>query len=69
MANIVIHLSDNQFERLKEMACRLNVSVEELASAKVLDLLKGTDKQFEQAAHYVLNKNAELYRRLARPAT
>lgn len=65
MTTLAIQLPDSHAERLRVMAQRLNVTPEELASAKVLDMLQGADDQFERAARYVLAKNAELYRRLA----
>ena len=51
--------------QLGEVAARLNVSVNELATAAVRDLLTRTDEEFERVATRVLEKNRELYRRLA----
>jgi hypothetical protein len=51
--------------KLAEEARRLNVSAEELAAAAVRDLLGQRDADFERAATRVLEKNRELYRRLA----
>jgi hypothetical protein len=65
MATLALRLPDDKAERLAELARRLNVSVEELATAGVLDLLAKPDERFEEAARYVLQKNAELYQRLA----
>ena len=44
---------------------RLNVSVNDLAMAAVRDLIARPDEEFERAAARVLEKNRELYRRLA----
>ena len=52
-------------QKLAEEARRLNVSAEELAAAAVHDLLGQRDADFERAATRVLEKNRELYRRLA----
>lgn len=52
-------------EQLKEAAERLNVSADELAAAAVRDLVAGSDEEFSQVAVRVLEKNRELYRRLA----
>lgn len=60
-----LELDEQQIRRLQEAACRLNVSVNELAKAAINDLLAKPEKDFEQAARHVLKKNAELYRRLA----
>jgi antitoxin FitA len=65
MTTIAIQLPDDQAERLVSVAQRLQVTVEQLAAAGVLDLLAVPDEQFNQAAREVLEKNAELYRRLA----
>ena len=65
MTTIEIELPDDQVKRLTSAAQRLQVSVEQLAAAGVLNLLATPDHQFNQAAKEVLEKNAELYRRLA----
>jgi len=51
--------------RLAAVAARLNVSAEELATAALRDLLAQEEADFEVAASRVLDKNRELYRRLA----
>jgi antitoxin FitA len=65
MVTIAIQLPDEQAARLAELAARFHLSPEQLAAAQVLDLLSRPDDRFEQAARFVLEKNAELYRRLA----
>ena len=52
-------------QRLREVASRLGVSPEDLARMSVEELLARPDEKFEEAARHVLEKNAELYRRLA----
>lgn len=53
-------------QRLQEVARRLNVSVNELATAAINNLLSNSESEadFERATARVLSKNAELYRRL-----
>jgi hypothetical protein len=65
MTTITIHLPNDQAERLAALAHRLQLSVEELATAKVQELLEQPDEQFQQYLRRVLEKNRELYRRLA----
>jgi hypothetical protein len=65
MSTITIQLSEAQADRLAKAALRRNVSVEELAKAILLDLTAQPDDDFNLAAKYVFDKNAELYRRLA----
>lgn len=60
-----LELDEQQVQRLQEAARRLNVSVHDLAIAAINDLLAKSDDDFDRAATRVLNKNAELYRRLA----
>jgi len=52
-------------QQLAETAKRLNVSADELAAAAVRDLVAGSDEEFSRVAARVLEKNRELYRRLA----
>ena len=60
-----IDLSGPQAERLQQQAARLGVLPQDLARAAVLDLLAEQGEEFEALAARVLEKNRELYRRLA----
>jgi hypothetical protein len=60
-----VEITEAEKAKLAEEARRLNVSAEDLAAAAVQDLLGQRDADFEQAAARVLEKNRELYRRLA----
>lgn len=62
---VAIELPSAQATQLENEAKRLGLSVEELARAAVTDLLAAPDAAFQAAAARVLNKNLELYRRLA----
>ncbi len=62
---IAIELSANQALALADSAERLQVSEAELATAAVRDLVAQPRAHFDAAAEQVLNKNQELYRRLA----
>jgi hypothetical protein len=61
---LAVELPPAQAEKLREEANRLGLPPEELARAAVLDLLSTPDDEFHAAAR-VLEKNKELYRRLA----
>lgn len=50
---------------LGAIAARLNVSIDDLATAAVRDLVTRPDDEFERVANRILDKNRELYRRLA----
>lgn len=60
-----VELTESQIEALRERAKSLGISVEQLASAAIADLVGQPAADFESAARRVLSKNAELYRRLA----
>jgi len=62
---IAIELSDHQAQALSEAAARLQVPEAELASSAVRDLLAHLSADFEAAAQRLLEKNQDLYRRLA----
>jgi len=65
MTTLTIPISDQLSERLKELASREGVSSEALARAGLEDWLTRCRPDFLEAARHVLNKNKELYRRLA----
>lgn len=65
MTTMRIDLSDEQAHRLEQMAMRLGVDPGILVQISVRQMLAQPDKAFEEAASEVLEKNAELYRRLA----
>ena len=65
MTTITITLPDDRLLKLKERATRLSVSPEELVRVSIEELLSRPDEAFQRAVNHVLEKNAELYRRLA----
>jgi antitoxin FitA len=65
MNSITISLSDEDWAKLQEKANGVGISVEELVRTSVEELITRPDSAFEQAADYVLKKNAELYERLS----
>ncbi len=65
MSSITITLSDDHLAKLREIATRYNVKPEDLARVSIEELLTRPEESFQQAADYILHKNAELYRRLA----
>ena len=65
MTSITIALPDDRLEQLQELAKQLNISTEEPVRISIDELLSKPDSDFQQAAEFVLDKNDELYRRLA----
>ncbi|AKD55205.1 hypothetical protein [Spirosoma radiotolerans] len=64
MATIQLTLPDQQLSALKAKAESVNLSVDELLKQTIESLVEPSSAQ-EQAMAYVLNKNKELYERLA----
>jgi hypothetical protein len=65
MTTITVPLSEEQLAQLRVWAQRAGLPPEEYLRRRVEQLLDRPDESFRQAAAYVLQKNAELYRRLA----
>ena len=65
MASITINLSDEQLQKLKQLAQEKGVAAEDLLRYSIEEWLNYPKSDFVQASSYVLQKNAELYRRLA----
>ncbi|AFZ49526.1 hypothetical protein [Dactylococcopsis salina] len=65
MTYITIDLSDSQFQKLQNLARVHGIATEVLLKASLEDWLNLQKGDFVNAADYVLEKNAELYRRLA----
>ncbi len=65
MTTITITLADDRIAKLREIAARFGVTVEDLARVGLEEFLSRPDETFQQALEHVLRKNAELYRRLA----
>ena len=64
MTTVTVTLPDERLLKLKELAGSLGVSLEELVRVSIEELLTRPEEAFKQATDYVLEKNAELYRRL-----
>ena len=65
MTMITIPLSDERLVQLRSLAEQTGLTPEQFLRRRVEQLLDRPDEHFRQAAAYVLQKNAELYRRLA----
>jgi hypothetical protein len=62
---LTVDLTGPQEQAFAEVAGRLRLRPEDLAAALVRDLVSTPSAEFESAAKRVLDKNAELYRRLS----
>lgn len=65
MSTITITVPDERLSRLEDRAADLGITVEELVKMSLDELLAKTDEAFEQAVNRVMEKNQDLYERLA----
>jgi antitoxin FitA len=65
MSTISVTVPDDRLSKLQEIARRYNITPEDLVRVTIDELIARPEEAFQQAADYVLNKNSDLYRRLA----
>lgn len=65
MKTLEINLPEPTAAKLEEAAGRMSVSPEQLLVISLEEKLDQLEAEFRAAADYVLEKNAELHRRLA----
>jgi hypothetical protein len=65
MSTLVISLPEDRLRKLEDVARQFGVAPEELVRASIEELLARPDDDFRRALGFVIDKNAELYRRLA----
>lgn len=65
MAMLKISLSDGEMRRLEELSKREGLTVEQMVRLGINDFIGQPDDSFRAAARRVMEKNAELYRRLS----
>lgn len=65
MTSILVPISEEKLEELKQRAMQYNIAPEKLVQAAVDELLARKDDNFRRSMEYVLQKNKELYQRLA----
>lgn len=65
MSTLTISLTEERLQKLETIAQRYGMAPEELVRASIEELITRPEADFRQALDLVLNKNAELYRRLA----
>ena len=65
MESVIVNSTDQLAIKVKEAASKIGISPEEFIKSGVEEKLLLLDSDFRNAIEHVLNKNAELYRRLA----
>lgn len=65
MTTVTVPLSDEEMHRLEELSKREGLTVEQMVRPGVHDFIGQPDESFRTTARRVMEKNAELYRRLS----
>ena len=65
MKLLELNLPEQTASKLQEAAERLSVSPEQLSILSIEEKLAQLEDEFRRSTEYALQKNAELYRRLA----
>jgi hypothetical protein len=65
MGNIIVTVSEDRLRKLEEMAARFQITLEDLVRVSLEEMLTRSDEDFQNAVNHVLNKNSDLYQRLA----
>lgn len=65
MKSLTINIPDEKLKQLQQLAEENGMTTEELIQTKINEWLIANPQDFSEVAHYVLDKNAELYDRLA----
>lgn len=65
MNTITIQIPDDRWSELQKLSDRLGITSEALLLKAVKELTTESEASFQSAMNYVLDKNAELYKRLA----
>ncbi len=65
MATITVSLSDEEMRRLEELSKREGLTVEQIVRLGINDFIGQPDDSFRAVVRRVMEKNAELYRRLS----
>lgn len=65
MATLTISLSDEEMQRMEVLGKREGLTVEQMVRLGIHDFIGQPDDSFHATAKRVMEKNAELYRRLS----
>ncbi|MEA3349312.1 MAG: DNA-binding protein [Chloroflexota bacterium] len=65
MSTLQISLPDDRLRALEKLSGRLNIPPEELVRISIEEILTRPEEEYQRAVKYILEKNSELYDRLA----
>jgi predicted DNA-binding protein len=65
MPDLTVTLSSEEVQRLEELSKREGLTVAQIVELGIKDLISQPEERFQAITRRVMEKNAELYRRLA----
>jgi len=65
MARIIVEIDDSRAAILREKAKRFGLLPDQFVTASIEDLISRPEPDFDEAMRKVMDKNKELYKRLA----
>jgi antitoxin FitA len=65
MITITVTLSEDRLQKLQDLAKQFNIPMEELLRVSFEELVARPQEDFQKALEYILDKNKDLYQRLA----
>ena len=65
MTTIKVELEDTKASLLREKAKKYGLQLDQFVTASIEDIISQPDAEFDAIVKRVLNKNTELYKRLA----
>ena len=65
MARIIVEIDDSRAAILREKAKRFGLLPDQFVTASIEDLISRPEPDFDKAMRKVMDKNKELYKRLA----
>ena len=65
MVTVTVTLSEDRFQKLQDLAKQFDIPVEQLLRLSFEEFIARPQEDFQKALEYVLEKNKELYKRLA----
>lgn len=66
MTSITLRIADDKAEKLRNKARELGIVLEKFLSASIEELASLPEPDFDKAVNKVMEKNEELYKRLAK---
>jgi len=65
MVTITVTLSEDRLQKLQNLARQFNIPAEELLRVSFEEFIARPQEDFQKALEYVLEKNKEIYKKLA----